>query len=78
MTFLKGLRVGEGGKAVVAEEGVSRQSVKNRLLVAADVLGKAIVFRRSDTALVVFEVVEGTTSPRRSRRSSKADAGDQG
>ena len=78
VTFLKGLRAGEGGKAIVGEEGVSRQSVKNRLLVAADMLGKAIAFRRSDPAEVVFEVVEGSSAPRRRRRARKDNAGDQG
>ena len=55
--FLSGLRVGQGGRAVVADEGVSRQSVKNRLKFAAEAAGVEIKFQRSSPNDVVFAVV---------------------
>lgn len=55
--FLKSLRSGEGGKITVQDEGVSRQSVKNRLKKSADAAGVEIKFRRSAQELVIFEVV---------------------
>lgn len=55
--FVGGLRVGEGGRASVAEEGVSRQQIKNRLRSAADDVGVEIKFMRSSPDEVVFRVV---------------------
>jgi len=56
VNFLNGLRVGQGGRAVVSKEGVSRQSVKNRLIRAAESVGLELKFRRSPAETVVFEV----------------------
>ena len=56
--FLSSARVGEGGRMIVEEEGVSRQSVKNRLNIASKVTGKTIKFYRSAASEVVFQVVE--------------------
>ena len=58
--FLQGLRVGQGGRVVVADTGVSRQSVKNRINKAATVAGVEIAFLRSSPDIVVFEVVSKT------------------
>lgn len=55
--FMQGLRVGQGGRVVVADEGVSRQSVKNRISKAATVAGVEIKYLRSKPDVVVFEVV---------------------
>lgn len=57
VTFLSGLRLGQGGRAIVAEEGVTRQALKNRLKVAAAAAGVQIKFQRSSPQDVVFEVV---------------------
>lgn len=54
--FMGGLRVGEGGRAIVAEEGVSRIQIKNRLKAAAKDVGVTIAFTRSDPEEVVFRV----------------------
>jgi len=54
--FMGGLRVGEGGRAIVAEEGVSRQQIKNRLQAAAKSVGVIIKFARSSPDEVVFRV----------------------
>lgn len=54
---LKSLRAGEGGRITVEDEGVSRQSVKNRLKKSADVAGVKIKFRRSAQDVVIFEVL---------------------
>ena len=50
------MRKGEGGKIVVADAGVGRQSVKNRLNATAKALGVDIKFLRSGTDIVVFEI----------------------
>lgn len=55
--FLQGLAVGEGGMARVADEGVGRQSLKNRISAAATAAGVAIKYHRSGADTVVFEVV---------------------
>lgn len=57
VAFLKGLAVGEGGMANIAEEGVGKQSLKGRLLLAAKAAGVTIAFKRSGPETVVFEVV---------------------
>lgn len=54
--FLSSLRVGQGGRVTVADEGVTRQTVKNRLTKTAEALGVEISFRRSAKEIVVFEV----------------------
>lgn len=46
-----------GGKAVVAEEGVSRIQVKNRVKAAAKAVGVKIAFQRTEPEIVVFRVV---------------------
>jgi hypothetical protein len=56
--FFKTIRIGEGGRAKVAEEGVSRQTLKKRLEIAAGEAGRRISFRRSGAEEVVFEVTE--------------------
>jgi hypothetical protein len=56
--YLTSARVGEGGRLLVDEEGVSRQSIKNRLNIASKVTGKNIKFYRSAASEVVFQVVE--------------------
>ncbi len=55
--FLKGLKVGDGGRAVVAQERATRQTVKNRLNAAATEAGVKIKFLRSSPEEVVFKVV---------------------
>lgn len=68
VSFFRTLRPGDGGKAVVAEEGVSRPTLKKRLDAAAREAGVTITFHSSSAAEVVFEVVEaGTERPRRGR-----------
>jgi hypothetical protein len=56
--FLSSARLGSGGKLIVAKEGTSRATVKNRMLRAAEATGKNIKFRRSPATEVVFQVVE--------------------
>ncbi len=56
--FIAGLRVGEGGRLAVAEEGVSRFSIKQRLTKSAAVAGVTIKFYRSPEDTVVFQVTE--------------------
>lgn len=56
--FLSKLKAGEGGWATVDEEGVSRQTIKNRLKKSADALGVGIAFKRSPSDRVVFEITE--------------------
>ena len=58
MSFIQGLKVGEGGWTTVAAEKVGRQTIKNRLKKTADHLGVQIKFKRSDADRVVFEVVK--------------------
>jgi len=58
VAFLRSLRVGQGGKAIVEGEGVSRQSIKGRLKKAAQEAGVTIKFHRSSPGEVVFEVTD--------------------
>jgi len=74
VTFLQGLKTGEGGKAVVADEGVSRQSVKNRLNSAAKVVGVTLKFHRSAEEEVVFEVVDPSMMSTSRRGRPRKDA----
>ena len=55
--FLKGLAVGEGGMASLKDEGVGKQPLKGRLLLAAKAAKVTIKFKRSGPDTVVFEVV---------------------
>jgi len=57
--FLAGLEAGEGGRATTKAEGVSRQTIKNRLTAAAAEVGATIKFHRCPENEVIFEV----TSP---------------
>ncbi len=54
---LSGLKPGEGGEATVAEEKVSKQTIKNRIKKAADHLEIEVKFIRSSKDEVAFEVV---------------------
>jgi hypothetical protein len=56
VSFLSKLKSGEGGRVMVADEGVSRQQVKNRLKRAAAITGRKIRFIASDRTTVVFAV----------------------
>jgi hypothetical protein len=55
--FLSDMRKGDGGRITVAEAGVGRQTIKNRLNSAAAALGMQIKFVRSRSDDVVFEVI---------------------
>lgn len=55
--FMKNLKPGEGGRAIVKDEGAGRQTVKNRLKAAADEAGIKIKFLQSPVDQVVFEAV---------------------
>jgi hypothetical protein len=54
--FMQALTVGQGGRATVADEGVSREQVKNRLRSAAKAAGITIAFVPSNKETVVFKV----------------------
>lgn len=66
--FLAGLSAGDGGRATVADEGVSRQTIKARLNAAAAASDMEIKFHRSGKDEVIFEVVNAPERPRRGRR----------
>lgn len=66
--FIAGLDVGEGGKAMVKAEGVSRQSVKTRLKAAATDVGAEIKFHRTASDEVIFEVTGAATRTPTGRR----------
>jgi hypothetical protein len=67
--FLRGLKIGEGGKVLVADEGITRQSVKNRLNSAAGEANVSLKYHRSGAEEVVFEVTD--SPPRRRGRKPK-------
>lgn len=68
VSFFRTLRPGDGGRAIVAEEGVSRPTLKKRLDAAAREAGVTITFHSSSAQELVFEVVDaGTERPRRGR-----------
>jgi len=75
--FIAGLSACEGGRATVAAEGVSRQTIKARLTAVATDIGAEIEFHRTSKDEVIFEVVSAATSarPRRRRRRSASEAG---
>lgn len=56
VAFLQSAAVGTGGMASVADEGVGKTSLKNRLSAAADAAGVTIRYKRSGPDTVVFEV----------------------
>lgn len=58
VAFMKSLGRGEGGRAVVAAEGVGRPTLKKRLLAAAAAAGVTIAFLRSGAEEVVFRVTD--------------------
>jgi hypothetical protein len=74
---LTSISPGGGGEVVVADEGVSRQSVKNRLERAAKLANVPIRFVRSDQDRVLFEVLaaEERPTPRRRGRRPKSASG---
>jgi hypothetical protein len=57
VNFVRGLKPGEGGRATVDGEGVSRQTIKNRIKSAASELGVKVKFHRSEPNEVRFEVI---------------------
>lgn len=59
ISFLSGLKAGEGGRTTVKKAKVGRQTIKNRLRKTASHLGVEIKFRRSPAEEVVFEIVKG-------------------
>ncbi len=66
--FLAGLSAGDGGRTTVADEGVSRQTIKARLKTAAEASNMEIKFHRAAKDEVIFEVVSAPERPRRGRR----------
>jgi hypothetical protein len=52
------MRKGDGGKVVVTEANVGRQTVKNRLKATSSAYGLRIKFLRSKPDVVVFEVTD--------------------
>jgi len=57
VAFIRGLRPGEGGRAVLADEGVaSKVTMKARLEAAAQTAGVSLRFLRSPAGEVKFEV----------------------
>ena len=61
VSFLASTTPGDGGRAMVAAEGTTRQTVKNRLTAAANAAGVSIKFHTSGPDEVIFEVTEGVT-----------------
>ncbi len=58
LKFLRSLKAGEGGRALVSEEGVSKPTLKQQLNTAAQAAGVTIKFHRSPKDEVIFQVVE--------------------
>jgi len=59
VAFLRGLRPGEAGRAVLADEGATKITVKRRLEAAAQATGVPLRFLRSPAGEVQFEVPKG-------------------
>ncbi len=57
VSVLRDLKVGEGGRATIAQEKCTKQTIKNRLNKSAESLGLKIKYRRSTAEDVVFEIV---------------------
>jgi len=55
--FIRKLEPGEGGRATIGTEGVSRQTIKARLKKAAKEAGAEIKFHRCPADEVKFEVL---------------------
>jgi len=56
VSFLRGLKPGEGGRAVLADEGATKITVRRRLEAAAAATGVPLRFLRSPAGEVKFEV----------------------
>ena len=67
--FLGRLSIGEGGKAVVAEEKATRFTVKKRIQAAADAAGIYLAWFRTPPEVLMFEVV--ASPPKRPGRKPK-------
>jgi hypothetical protein len=57
IAFLRSLRIGQGGRATVEAEGITRQGIKVRLKTAAQEAGVVIQFIPSSANEVLFQVV---------------------
>jgi len=72
MPALAKMKPGTGGRIVVSKEGASRQTIKNRLLAAAQQLEMPISFLRADPDTVMFQVVDMSQAPKKRGRPRKA------
>jgi len=57
IAFLRSLRIGQGGRATVEAEGITRQGIKLRLKRAAQEAGVTLKFLPSPANEVLFQVV---------------------
>jgi hypothetical protein len=67
VAFLKTLKPGEGARASVGKEGVTKITLKKRLRKAADIAGVSVKFIRSPKDAVVLQVMEGRPRQRKAR-----------
>jgi hypothetical protein len=72
--FLGRLSIGEGGKAIVADEKATRFTVKKRVQTAADGAGIYLKWFRTPPEVLMFEVVDAAHAPKRPGRQPKAAA----
>ena len=56
VSFLRSLKPGEGARASVDKEGVTKVTLKKRLDRAAEIAGVDIKFHRSPSDVVILEV----------------------
>jgi hypothetical protein len=70
--FLGRLSIGEGGKAVVADEKATRFTVRKRIQAAADGAGIHLKWFRTPPEVLMFEVVDAANAPKRPGRKPKA------
>jgi hypothetical protein len=67
VSFLRALKPGEGARASVTAEGVTKITLKKRLVHAAELAGVKIKFQRATKDTVVLEVVGPAASRRRGK-----------
>jgi hypothetical protein len=63
LAFVQRMMPGDGGRAIVAKEGITRQAIRNRLDAAAEFLGTELEYLPSGRDEVAFVAVHVASSP---------------
>jgi len=68
VAFMQRMMPGDAGRAIVAQEGITQQAIKNRLDAIAEVLGITLRYLPGSSDEVVFEAVHVSSQTLGERR----------